>query len=92
MQEAMACGLPVVTTDDPRYDRQGLDRTLLSLVPAEPAALRRAVLTILGDGDLRARMRAYSRRLAVERFDGTGHRRALAALYGSDTDDLREAG
>jgi D-inositol-3-phosphate glycosyltransferase len=92
MQEAMACGLPVVTTDDPRYDRQGLDRTLLSLVPAEPAALRQAVLTILGDGVLRDRMRAYSRRLAVERFDGAAHRRALDALYGSDTGDLRAAG
>lgn len=87
MQEAMACGLPVVTTDDPRYDRYGVDRELLSLVPAEPAALRRAILAILGDADLRARMGAYSRRLAVRRFDGAAHRRALLALYGADGTD-----
>jgi D-inositol-3-phosphate glycosyltransferase len=98
MQEAMACGLPVVTTDDPRYDGRGVDRELLSLVPAEPDALRRAIRTILGDDDLRARMGAYSRRLALERFDGAAHRQALLGLYGDDgadapvADEMREAG
>jgi D-inositol-3-phosphate glycosyltransferase len=87
MQEAMACGLPVVTTDDPRYDRYGVDRELVSLVPAEPAALRQAIRTILGDPGLRARMGAYSRRLAVQRFDGAAHRQALLALYGDDSAD-----
>jgi glycosyltransferase involved in cell wall biosynthesis len=83
MQEAMACGLAVVTTDDPRYDRYGVDRDLLSLVPAEPAALRRAIRTVLGDAGLRARMGAYSRRFAVRHFDGAAHRQALLALYGA---------
>lgn len=83
MQEAMACGLPVVTTDDPRYDRYGLDRELLRLVPAEAGALRRAILAVLGDAELRARMGAYSRRLALERFDGAAHRQALLAAYGA---------
>lgn len=84
MQEAMACGLPVVTTDDPRYDRYGVDRGLVSLVPPEPAQLRRAIRTVLGDADLRARMAAYSRDFAVRRFDGATHRRALLALYGAE--------
>lgn len=88
MQEAMACGLPVVTTEDPRYDRYGVDRELLSLVPAEPAALRQAIRTILGDPGLRARMGAYSRRLAVQRFDGAAHRQALLRLYDADRTDV----
>lgn len=83
MQEAMACGLPVVTTDDPHYDRYGVDRELLSLVPAEPAALRRAIRAVLDDAGLRARMGAYSRDFAVRRFDGAAHRRALLELYGT---------
>ncbi|HEX8344286.1 MAG TPA: glycosyltransferase family 4 protein [Actinoplanes sp.] len=81
VQEAMACGLPVVLTDDPRYDDYGIDRALLRLVPAEPAALRRAVTEIVLDPGLRARMSEYSRRIAVERFDSGLSRTAQVAIY-----------
>jgi glycosyltransferase involved in cell wall biosynthesis len=76
MQEAMACGLPVVTTADGAYDGYGLDPTGIALVPAVPEVLRRTITAILSDDKRRGRMAAYSRELAVSRFDwrrNSGH-------------------
>lgn len=69
MQEAMSCGLPVVTTDDDGYARYGIDPAGVALVSPEPAALRSAFLDILRDQPRRQYMRAYSRELAQDRFD-----------------------
>jgi D-inositol-3-phosphate glycosyltransferase len=82
MQEAMSCGLPVVTTDDSGYDRYALDPDGVALVVPEPGALRSAILDILADPDRRCRMRAYSRLLAEERFDW--QRNAAAWRYRGD--------
>jgi glycosyltransferase involved in cell wall biosynthesis len=90
VQEAMACGLPVVLTDDPRYDDYRIDRALLRLVPPEPAALRQAITEIVADPGLRARMSEYSRRLAVERFDSHLSRTEQLALYGGPDREQRE--
>jgi glycosyltransferase involved in cell wall biosynthesis len=81
VQEAMACGLPVVLTDDPRYDDYGVDRGLLRLVPPDPVALRQAVSEIIADAELRARMSEYSRRTAVERFDSHLSRMSQVGMY-----------
>ena len=81
VQEAMACGLPVVTTDDPRYDTYGVDRQLVQLVSPDPAALRRAILTVISAPELRQRMSAYSRRFALERFDWRTNQTALLRMY-----------
>lgn len=69
MQEAMACGLPVVTTDHDSYARYGFDPAGIALVAPEPAALRTAFLDILRDQPRRQYMQAYSRQLAQTRFD-----------------------
>lgn len=69
MQEAMACGLPVVTTNDDSYAKYGFDPVGIALVSSEPGALRSAFLDILRDQPRRQFMRAYSRQLAEERFD-----------------------
>jgi D-inositol-3-phosphate glycosyltransferase len=81
MQEAMACGLPVVTTDDPAYAGYGLDPRGVALVSPDPQALRRTFLELLGDEDRLAYMRGYSRRLAQERFDWQRNTAGLAAEY-----------
>ncbi len=81
MQEAMACGLPVVTTADAAYREYGLDTTALALVPAEPEVLRQTFTAILGDDERRTRMGAYSRQLAVSRFDWRRNASDLAELY-----------
>jgi len=83
MQEAMACGLPVVTTDDPGYEGSGLDRGLIALVPSDALQVRRELLRITGDLELRHRMSAYSRQLAEERFSWVVNNRiAMASCYG----------
>lgn len=69
MQEAMACGLPVITTDDPGYAAYDLDRSLLRLIEPTPARLRASILEIIGDDGLRAAMSRYSRALAEAWFD-----------------------
>ena len=83
MQEAMACGLPVVTTDDDSYARYGFDPAGIALVPPEPDALRSAFIEILRDQPRRQHMRAYSRELARTRFDW--HKNAATAAPGAAT-------
>lgn len=76
MQEAMASGLPVVTTDDPAYESFGFDRERICLVPPTVPALKASLTRLAGDVALRSRMGAYSRKIALERFDwdrNTGH-------------------
>ncbi|HET9516521.1 MAG TPA: glycosyltransferase family 4 protein [Actinoplanes sp.] len=80
-QEAMACGLPAVLTDSPRYDAYAVDRERIALVPAEPDALRVAMTRIVTDDDLRRRMGRYSRRLAETHFDAAAGVRDLVTLY-----------
>jgi glycosyltransferase involved in cell wall biosynthesis len=88
MQEAMACGLPVVATKERDYAAYGLDPDGIELVPAEPQSLRTAFLEILGDEERLARMRRYSRELAEDRFDWRSNAQGLVHLY----DDLADAG
>jgi glycosyltransferase involved in cell wall biosynthesis len=81
MQEAMACGLPVVATADSAYDEYGLDTAALALVPTQPEILTKTFLAILGDDEQRALMGAYSRQLAVSRFDWRRNTGDLSELY-----------
>jgi glycosyltransferase involved in cell wall biosynthesis len=81
MQEAMASGLPVITTDDPGYAHYDLDRRLLSLVQPQPAVLRDEILRILGDEALRGEMSRYSRRLAEAWFDWDRNFLTLDSTY-----------
>jgi glycosyltransferase involved in cell wall biosynthesis len=81
VQEAMACGRPIVTTDDDRYDAYDVDRRLFSLVRPEPAALRRAIGAVIADPALRRRMGEHSRRLALRHFDWRVNQQTLVRLY-----------
>ena len=82
MQEAMACGLPVVATRAPEYEEYGFDPEGLELVPSEADAFRKAFLAILGDEDRMTRMKKFSRIVAEERFDWRANARDLLDLYG----------
>jgi len=81
MQEAMACGLPVVATADPAYDEYDLDPSGIAFVPADPDSLRRTFLDILRDSQRYDRMSTYSRELATKRFDWRNNAADLADLY-----------
>lgn len=76
--EAMACGLPVVSTPVsgiPEVVRDGVEGRLVP--PADPRALADALGTLVGDAALRARLGAAARSTVVSRF---GEDRNLARL------------
>lgn len=81
VQEAMACGLPVVTYDDPGYAHYDLDRERVSLVPRDVPSLRKAVEEVLGDPERREAMGAWSRATAEERFSWRANYEAQHAVY-----------
>ena len=89
MQEAMASGVPVVTTDDPGYAEYDLDRDGIAFVERSTSAVRAAIEEILGDEPRRRRMSAYSRGLAVERFSWESNFPDEEAIYANAIPDAR---
>lgn len=81
VQEAMASGLPVLTTDDPGYAPYGLDRTLVRLVEREPAALKAALTELTADQELLDRMARYSYEYATAAFSWEEHAASLLRSY-----------
>jgi glycosyltransferase involved in cell wall biosynthesis len=81
MQEAMASGLPVVTTSDPAYGAYGFDPDALALVDPEPANLRAVFEQILADPHRRNRMSGRARETALNRFDWRRNAEQLTADY-----------
>jgi D-inositol-3-phosphate glycosyltransferase len=81
MQEAMSCGLPVVTTNDDAYARYEFDPLGVAFIDPEPETLRATFIGILDDDIRRTYMRDYSRRLAQERFDWQKNAAGLAVEY-----------
>ncbi|WP_079032228.1 glycosyltransferase family 4 protein [Streptomyces specialis] len=94
VQEAMASGLPVVTTDDPGYAPYGLDRENVTLLPRDADALRAALTRLAGDEPLRRRMGEYARGYATGGLAWEEHARTLLRLYQEATGDAtgKEAG
>jgi glycosyltransferase involved in cell wall biosynthesis len=64
--EAMACGLPVVVTDAPRFKAVEDGRTGLLVPPRDPSALTGAILRILRSPELAARLGDNARAAATE--------------------------
>lgn len=82
--EAMACGKPVVNTQldsgVPYVSRDG--ETGLTVPPADPAALARAVNALLGDSGLRERYGTAARARVEEEFDQGVMVQRILQLYG----------
>jgi glycosyltransferase involved in cell wall biosynthesis len=81
VQEAMASGLPVVTTDDSGYNMYGLDRTLVTLLPADSPELGQAIAALVSDPERRQRMGRYSRRFAEDNFSWAQHVTTLTRTF-----------
>ena len=80
--EAAAAGRPVVATavdGTPEVVRDG--ETGYLVPPADPAALAKALLAVLGDADAARRMGREAHRWARERFDIGAHVEATARVY-----------
>ncbi len=84
VQEAMASGLPVITTNDSGYKRYKLDPNLLSLVDTSTTAgVEAAINMILEDEYRMKKMSAYSRQYAVSNFSWPNVISELSTLYRS---------
>ena len=83
MQEAMACGLPVVTSNDPGYDGYPFDRNAIRLTPRSPEALRQAIVSFLDDRHAWSAASAYCRQFAVEHFSWDANIGRVLTLYGT---------
>jgi glycosyltransferase involved in cell wall biosynthesis len=79
--EAMAAGVPVVSSDDPALSEVGGGATVTTPV-GDPAALADALGRVAGDGDLRGRLRAAGLRRAAD-FSWEAAARRMWELYGS---------
>src|SRR5438128_6430802 len=80
--EAMACGLPVVTTAVSGIPEPVVDGVPGLLVPSEdPRALADAMLRLHGDPDLARRLGGAAEAAVRERFDGERLAAGLARLF-----------
>ncbi|MGW4393922.1 glycosyltransferase family 4 protein [Amycolatopsis nivea] len=81
VQEAMASGLPVVTTDDPGYASYGLDRTQVALIPRDAEILRATLRSLAADPARREAMGRCSAGFAAARFSWPEHAQRLEESY-----------
>jgi D-inositol-3-phosphate glycosyltransferase len=80
MQEAMACGLPVVTTDDPAYVGN-ITAGSLVLCRRDAEAFRTAIKDMLADTDRLLALGVRSRELAIRYFDWRANISRLLDAY-----------
>jgi glycosyltransferase involved in cell wall biosynthesis len=82
--EGAACGVPMVATDVPGCRDLVVDgETGLLVPPAAPAQLAAALLRLLNDADLRARMGAAARAHVEQRFSDQQVIAQTCAVYRS---------
>jgi glycosyltransferase involved in cell wall biosynthesis len=85
--EALAAGLPCITTEGVAVSADVRECNAGLVVPAESSALAVALDRLLSDGDLRARLGGNARRLAIERFSLEAMGAALKRLYENVLDE-----
>ncbi|NEB93335.1 glycosyltransferase family 4 protein [Streptomyces bauhiniae] len=85
VQEAMASGLPVITTDDPGYAPYLLDRDRVSLLPRDHSELAAELGKLAADPERRTLMGEYSRTYAEKAFAWDDHVQTLLARYRGGT-------
>lgn len=84
MQEAMASGLPVVTTDDPAYKAYDIDADHMVFVARRAADVKKALQSLAANAKKQRAMGGYSRRVAEERFSWQRNFGEELALYSEE--------
>lgn len=87
MQEAMASGLPVVTTDDPTYAGSILSG-LVILCPRQAECFRQAILSLLSDAGRLRELKLRGRELAVRHFDWHANFKRIMSTYSDVLENL----
>lgn len=81
MQEAMASGLPVVTTNDPGYNEYSFSRQHIRLVNQDTNEVQSALKQIIDDKKIQYKMSQYSRKFALKNFDWQSNYDTEYSLY-----------
>ena len=68
MQEAMACGLPTITTNDNAYLDYDILHDLIGFTERDTTSIKSIIYKILNDDNLYKKMSDYSRQLAITNF------------------------
>lgn len=79
--EAMASGLPIITTDHPGYSHY-LDKRYVQLINPNTDKIRKSITLISGNSQVLKKMSLYSRKEAVNRFSWDSNIQGLIKLYG----------
>ncbi len=79
VQEAMACGVPVIVSDN-SINREYLDPSVALLTERSPEQVREAIQSLLTDEPRRAQMGRAARQWAVDQFDWEQTKQRYLAL------------
>jgi glycosyltransferase involved in cell wall biosynthesis len=80
LMEAMACGLPIITSNDPFYLNY-VDGDTMMLVEPTSENIRRSIKEVLNNATLRLHMSQYSRAKALETFSWDSRIQKYIAIY-----------
>jgi glycosyltransferase involved in cell wall biosynthesis len=80
LMEAMACGLPIITSNDPFYLNY-VDGDTMMLVEPTSENIRRSIKEVLNNATLRLHMSQYSRAKALETFSWDSRIQKYLAIY-----------
>ncbi|MFI6939232.1 glycosyltransferase family 4 protein [Streptomyces sp. NPDC050418] len=89
VQEAMASGLPVVTTPDPGYAPYGLDTERFVFAERTPQQVAAALSRLAADPTLRTEMAKYSAQYAQSAFSWDTHAQSLIEQYEEAAEPVR---
>jgi glycosyltransferase involved in cell wall biosynthesis len=80
LMEAMACGLPVITSNDPFYQNY-VDGDRIMLVEPNSETLRESIKKIINNPELSSQMANYSRTKAMEIFSWNSRIQSYMNIY-----------
>lgn len=78
--EAMASGLPIITSNHPGYNKY-LDKKYVKLIKPTPEEIKKSIKEVLNNKNLIIKMSKYSRDSAIKRFSWNKNVKSLLEVY-----------